>query len=173
MRTLKLSFLNLNDLAVISKKRNMKSFEIGCVHQILDQEDVAFELLSWESVSLFDGNDGDGTGDPPTGCLNCSVQFRPPDDKHVLKWDQKRPQERKVKNVSIMTEAIAKMVKTAKTTIQTKFALIPTALKKTARLDILTLANLEEDASLIRKISVVSLMLLLSVMTDLRTWKNE
>ena len=72
-----------------------------------------------------------------------------------------------------MTEVIAKMVKTAKTTIQTKFVLIQTALKKTARLDILTLANLEEDASLIRKISVVSLMLLLSMRMDLKTWKKE
>ena len=72
-----------------------------------------------------------------------------------------------------MTEVIVKMVKTAKTTIQTKFVLIQTALKKVVPLDTLILANLDKDAFSTRKRSAASLMLLLLVMNDLKKWKKE
>ena len=72
-----------------------------------------------------------------------------------------------------MTEVIVKMVKTAKTTILTKFVLIQTALKKIVLLDTLILANLDKDAFSTRKRSAVSHMFLLSVTIDLNTWGKK
>lgn len=61
IEVLRLDFIDLNDWEVLKKKRNKRSLEIGGVHQMLDEEDFACELLRWESVSVSEGFDGNST----------------------------------------------------------------------------------------------------------------
>ena len=73
----------------------------------------------------------------------------------------------KTRNVSTMTEDSANMVTSATIYILTKFVMTKTALDRHVTRGILILANLVQGAPIIRKMYVLTLMLLLPVMTRL------